>query len=326
MTYLPPAPAGGYDLDDLPDDPHPRPARPGARRLAVGRRRRVGAVLVAVVRAVRRRPRARRRLLRGLRRLRRRGHRLRPARPRGRAGARLARLGARPPPAPPGSRPPVEHADDIVRNASLFHRRWGWWPMGGLARRARRASASYAADDRRPCGGSRAVTHRSALTGARRRRPPAAAGAGATARPSRCACCSTPATCAACACPRCTSSSPQRRRPAPAGRGADLLVSQPVADDYHGLPIGTAQLVARLPAGARHVVVPIVRYAGLHPHHVVVHPPGCPTRCRRSWPTTTSSSRPGPRGGPRAAPRRPRRTPAHARGRGPASAAARSPS
>ncbi len=57
---------------------------------------------------------------------------------------------------------------------------------------------------------------------------------------------------------------------------ADLLVSQPVGVDYHGLPIGTAQLVDRLPPTARHLVVPIVRHAGLYPHHVVVHPPGLP--------------------------------------------------
>lgn len=31
----------------------------------------------------------------------------------------------------PVSRPPVEHLDDIVRNAAVFHRRWGWWPMRG---------------------------------------------------------------------------------------------------------------------------------------------------------------------------------------------------
>jgi hypothetical protein len=56
----------------------------------------------------------------------------------------------------------------------------------------------------------------------------------------------------------------------------DLLVSQPVADGYHELPVGTAQLVDVLPPSARHVVLPIVRYAGLHPLHVVVHPPGLP--------------------------------------------------
>jgi GT2 family glycosyltransferase len=27
--------------------------------------------------------------------------------------------------------PPVEHLDDILRNAALFHARWGWWPMTG---------------------------------------------------------------------------------------------------------------------------------------------------------------------------------------------------
>ena len=31
----------------------------------------------------------------------------------------------------PVSDPPVEHLADIVRNATLFHRRWGWWPMAG---------------------------------------------------------------------------------------------------------------------------------------------------------------------------------------------------
>lgn len=29
----------------------------------------------------------------------------------------------------PVSRPPVEHVGDIVRNAGIFHRRWGTWPM-----------------------------------------------------------------------------------------------------------------------------------------------------------------------------------------------------
>jgi GT2 family glycosyltransferase len=27
--------------------------------------------------------------------------------------------------------PPVRHLADIVRNAAVFHRRWGWWPMRG---------------------------------------------------------------------------------------------------------------------------------------------------------------------------------------------------
>ena len=31
----------------------------------------------------------------------------------------------------PVSSPPVEHLADIVTNANRFHRRWGWFPMGG---------------------------------------------------------------------------------------------------------------------------------------------------------------------------------------------------
>jgi N-acetylglucosaminyl-diphospho-decaprenol L-rhamnosyltransferase len=31
----------------------------------------------------------------------------------------------------PVSSPPVEHVDDILRNAALFHDRWGDWPMTG---------------------------------------------------------------------------------------------------------------------------------------------------------------------------------------------------
>lgn len=31
----------------------------------------------------------------------------------------------------PVSRPPVEHVEDIIRNANLFHDTWGWYPMEG---------------------------------------------------------------------------------------------------------------------------------------------------------------------------------------------------
>ena len=27
--------------------------------------------------------------------------------------------------------PPVQHLEAIVRNAGVFHERWGWWPMEG---------------------------------------------------------------------------------------------------------------------------------------------------------------------------------------------------
>ncbi|MDQ2756542.1 MAG: WcbI family polysaccharide biosynthesis putative acetyltransferase, partial [Actinomycetota bacterium] len=56
----------------------------------------------------------------------------------------------------------------------------------------------------------------------------------------------------------------------------DLLVTQPVGDDYRGLPVGTRQLLARTSPGLRHVLVPSLRYAGRSPHHVLVHPPHLP--------------------------------------------------
>ena len=40
--------------------------------------------------------------------------------------------------------PPVRHLADILRNAALFHRRWGWWPMSGwLAAFAERGLARH---------------------------------------------------------------------------------------------------------------------------------------------------------------------------------------
>lgn len=44
----------------------------------------------------------------------------------------------------PVSSPPVEHRDDILRNAAVFHDRWGWWPMEGwLAAFAQRGIARF---------------------------------------------------------------------------------------------------------------------------------------------------------------------------------------
>ncbi|BDI24040.1 WcbI family polysaccharide biosynthesis putative acetyltransferase [Herbiconiux sp. L3-i23] len=56
----------------------------------------------------------------------------------------------------------------------------------------------------------------------------------------------------------------------------DLLISQPIRDDYHSLPLGTRQLAARLPTGGRLLRVPVVRFAGLYPWHVIVRPPSDP--------------------------------------------------
>ncbi|AGZ42935.1 WcbI family polysaccharide biosynthesis putative acetyltransferase [Actinoplanes friuliensis] len=55
-----------------------------------------------------------------------------------------------------------------------------------------------------------------------------------------------------------------------------LLISQPIRDDYHGLPLGTAQLAGRIATGGRTVRVPVIRFAGLYPTHAIVRPPSDP--------------------------------------------------
>ncbi|WZH38832.1 MAG: WcbI family polysaccharide biosynthesis putative acetyltransferase [Microbacterium enclense] len=55
---------------------------------------------------------------------------------------------------------------------------------------------------------------------------------------------------------------------------ASFLVAQPVRDDYRGLPLGTAQLRASLSPDARVVLVPSIRYGGLHPFQAVLRLPG----------------------------------------------------
>lgn len=54
---------------------------------------------------------------------------------------------------------------------------------------------------------------------------------------------------------------------------SEVLITQPVHQDYHGLPLGSAQLAAALPAGAVVCRVPVVRFAGLYPFHAIVRPP-----------------------------------------------------
>ncbi|PRC45893.1 sugar transferase [Mycobacterium sp. ITM-2017-0098] len=50
----------------------------------------------------------------------------------------------------PVSDPPVEHVADIVRNARLFHDRWGWWPMSGWLDQFEHRGLIYRDEDRRP--------------------------------------------------------------------------------------------------------------------------------------------------------------------------------
>ena len=52
-----------------------------------------------------------------------------------------------------------------------------------------------------------------------------------------------------------------------------VLLSQPIRADYRDLPLGTDQLAAQLPAGARVLHWPVVRYGGLHPWQVIVRHP-----------------------------------------------------
>ena len=64
----------------------------------------------------------------------------------------------------------------------------------------------------------------------------------------------------------------------------DVLVSQPVAGGYRGLPLGTAEVASRAArtglssggggGGAQLVVVPVLRWAALHPFQVIVRTPG----------------------------------------------------
>ncbi|WP_141821403.1 WcbI family polysaccharide biosynthesis putative acetyltransferase [Humibacillus xanthopallidus] len=51
---------------------------------------------------------------------------------------------------------------------------------------------------------------------------------------------------------------------------ADVVLTQPIADDYGGMPLGAAQ-VAEAASSARTVVWPVVFYAGLHPWQIVHH-------------------------------------------------------
>ena len=49
---------------------------------------------------------------------------------------------------------------------------------------------------------------------------------------------------------------------------AEVVLTQPVADDFHDLPLGTAQVRQAAPR-ARTVVWPVIYYAGLHPRQIV---------------------------------------------------------
>jgi len=54
--------------------------------------------------------------------------------------------------------------------------------------------------------------------------------------------------------------------------GASFIVAQPVRDDYRGMPIGSEQL--RALARGDFATVPSIRFAGLHPAHLILRDPG----------------------------------------------------
>lgn len=83
-----------------------------------------------------------------------------------------------------------------------------------------------------------------------------------------------------------------------------LLAAQPVRDGYRGLPLGTAELAAGLPAGARVVRWPVVRYPALHPWSVIVRHPDDPALVPEPVPyhdlraLAAAAGRPPPAAGP----------------------------
>ena len=53
----------------------------------------------------------------------------------------------------------------------------------------------------------------------------------------------------------------------------DVLVTQPIRDDYRGVPVGTRQMLEHLPRHARHITVPVLRFDGLMPYHAIIRNP-----------------------------------------------------
>ncbi|WP_269328347.1 WcbI family polysaccharide biosynthesis putative acetyltransferase [Kineosporia mesophila] len=51
---------------------------------------------------------------------------------------------------------------------------------------------------------------------------------------------------------------------------SDIIVSQPIRPAYRGLPLGTAEVIAMARPGCRLVMVPVIRYAALHPYQVII--------------------------------------------------------
>lgn len=60
-------------------------------------------------------------------------------------------------------------------------------------------------------------------------------------------------------------------------RRTDVLVTQPIRDDYRGLACGTGQLAGWLPPTGRVIVYPVLRFDGLMPYQAIVRSPADPS-------------------------------------------------
>ncbi len=129
VTYLPPPPAGGYDLAELPATVNPHPARPAPAHeqvLDCTDYDLFWSLSFAVTAATWRHIGGFCTLYRGYG-----GEDTDLAQTACAAGVPMRWVGGADAfhQFHPISDPPVEHLADIAANATIFHRRWGWWPM-----------------------------------------------------------------------------------------------------------------------------------------------------------------------------------------------------
>ncbi|MDO4916894.1 MAG: WcbI family polysaccharide biosynthesis putative acetyltransferase [Rothia sp. (in: high G+C Gram-positive bacteria)] len=57
----------------------------------------------------------------------------------------------------------------------------------------------------------------------------------------------------------------------------DVLISQPIRDNYRNLPCGTAQLAKYLPAHGRLITYPVLRFNALNPYIAIIRSPNDPS-------------------------------------------------